>query len=252
MVAQVEIRSDDPAFTLAFRDYLSLSATERSAMAFDLQERCWDWIKQRLDVHRAAWIMVIGGQVVESSSRLDDYPTPERLMKLGKEHDLVPFVFSRPPLFEEISWSALPGNDFYPTLALTIGAGEWEHDQLLAQGRDLIADFDTGSPYLFLNWDWLLSAGLVTATPVDFPQAWHHLGRQYVYYTRSLRVGVADEGGTTRSLEVACECVEGWDQSPLCEVNPARLALAGRNLLLGFPLTVELNGAERRTVVTQC
>jgi hypothetical protein len=42
--------------------------------------------------------MVIGSQVVESSPRLDDYPTPERLMKLGAEHDLVPFVFSRPPL----------------------------------------------------------------------------------------------------------------------------------------------------------
>lgn len=244
--------SDDPAFIMAFQNYLSLSAAERRAVALDLQERRRDWLKRQLELHRAAWIMVIGGQVVESSPRLDDYPTPERLMKLGKERDLVPFVFSHPPLFEELSWSALPGNDFYPTLALTIGAGDWEHDQLLAQGRDLIADFDTGSPYLFLNWDWLLSAGLVEATPVDFPQAWHHLGRQYVYYTRSLRVGIADEGGTTHSLEVACECVESWDQSPLCEVNPARLALAGRNLLLGFPLTVELNGAERRTVVTQC
>jgi hypothetical protein len=247
-----EAMLNDPAYTMTFRDYLSLSGAERRDMALDLQERYRDWLGRQLDLHRAAWIAVIGGQVVESSPRLDDYPTPERLMKLGTEYNRIPFVFSRPPLFEEISWSVLPGNDFYPTLALTIGAGDWVHDQLLAQGRDLIADFDTGSPYLFLSWDWLLSAGLVTATPVDFPQAWHHLGRQYVYYTRFMRVGIADGSGTRRSLEVACECVEDWDQSPLCEVNPARLALAGRNLLLGFPLTVELNGAERRTVVARC
>ena len=44
------------------------------------------------------------------------------------------------------------------------------------------------------------------ATPVDFPQAWRHLGRQYVYYTRFMRVGITDESGTMRSLEVACEC----------------------------------------------
>lgn len=116
--------SDDPAFTMAFRDYLSLSATERRAMALDLQERLRDWLKRQLELHRAAWIMVIGGQVVESSPRLDDYPTPERLMKLGAKHDFVPFVFSRLPLFEETSWSALPRNDFYPALALTIGTGD--------------------------------------------------------------------------------------------------------------------------------
>jgi hypothetical protein len=96
--------SDDPAFTMAFRDYLSLSAAEHRAVALDLQERNRGWLKRQMELHRAAWIMVIGGQVVESSPRLDDYPTPERLMKLGTEHDLIPFVFSRPPLFDEISW----------------------------------------------------------------------------------------------------------------------------------------------------
>lgn len=94
---------DDPAFAMTFQDYLSLSAAERRAMALDLRERLRDWLKQRLDLHRAAWIMMIGGQVVESSPRLDDYPAPERLMKLGKEYNRIPFVFSRPPLFEEIS-----------------------------------------------------------------------------------------------------------------------------------------------------
>lgn len=240
---------NDPAFNMTFRNYLSLSATERRALVIEAQERRRDWLRFQLEARQAAWILVIGGQVVKSSQRLDDYPTPERLMKLGTEHDRIPFVFTRPPLFEEIPWSALPGDDFYPTLALTIGAGDWEDAQMPAQGHYLNADFDTGSPYLFLSWDWLLSLGLVTATPVDFPQTWHHLGRQYVYYTRLLRVGVADESGTIRSLPVACECVEDWQESPLCEVNSTRQALAGRNLLLGFPLTLKLDGAIRRTQI---
>ncbi len=243
---------NDPAFTMTFRGYLAMNAAERKTMTLELQTRHQDWLARQFESLRAAWLLVIGGKVMESSPRLDDHPSPERLMKMGEEHNLIPFVFSRPPLFEETSWSALPADDFYPTLALTIGAREWEHDQLLAQGLARSADFDTGSPYLFLSWDWLLSAGLVTDSAVDFPQAWQHLGRRYVYYTRFLRVGVADAAGATRSREMACECVEDWQRSPLCEVNSARQALAGRNLLLGFPLTVELNGAERKTTVTRC
>jgi len=111
---------NDPAFAMAFRNYLSSSATERRALALEAQERHRDWLRIQLEAHQAAWILVIGGQIVESSPRLDDYPTPERLMKLGTEQNRIPFVFTRPPLFEEISWSALPGDDFYPTPGLTV------------------------------------------------------------------------------------------------------------------------------------
>ena len=55
---------DDPAFAMTFQDYLSLSAAERRAMALDLQERRRDWLKRQLVLHRTAWIVVIGGQVV--------------------------------------------------------------------------------------------------------------------------------------------------------------------------------------------
>jgi hypothetical protein len=55
-------------------------------------------------------------KVIEFSDDLNDYPFPERLMKIGSERDRIPFVFNRPPLLEEISWSALEGSDFYPTL----------------------------------------------------------------------------------------------------------------------------------------
>jgi len=169
---------DAPAFTMAFQDYLSLSAAERRAVALDLQERNRDWLKRQLELHRAAWIMVIGGQVVESLPRLDDYPTPERLMKLGTEHDLVPFVFSRPPLFEEISWSALPGNDFYPTLALT----KSNQPGLVQMPRPCVVEFH-GSCYNgrrlllrcheLVSWSFTFAATVAASVKLHETSSWH-------------------------------------------------------------------------------
>jgi hypothetical protein len=241
--------SDDPAWAMSFPTYLSLGDQERRALLLAVQERNRPWIAQQLTAHRAAWILVCGGTVIESSADLNEYPSPQRLMQVGHDSNRIPFVFCRPPVFEESPWVVVDRNDCSPTLALWVGAGEWDHPTLLAQGRPLTADCDTGSPSLFVSWEWLLAEELVVPTPVDFPQAWHHVGRQYAYDTRSLRVGVTDEGGTMRSLPIVCECVEDWHQRPLCEVNPARLALAGRNVLLMFPLTVELNGSARTTRV---
>jgi len=44
-------------------------------------------------------------------------------------------------------------------------------------------------------------------------------------------------------------CVRDWQKSSLCLVNPNRQALAGRNVLLKFPITVELNGEKKLTRV---
>jgi hypothetical protein len=161
--------SPDPAWTMTFQTYLSLSDGERRELVLDVQSRNQDWIARQLDAHQAEWILVCGGKVIESSDDLNDYPSPQRLMQVGWEHDYIPFVFSCPPLFEETAWSKLENNDFYPTLSISIGAGDWAHSTLFTQGRILTADFDTGSPYLFFSWEWLLSENLVVPTPVDFP-----------------------------------------------------------------------------------
>lgn len=185
----------DPAWTMRFRDYLTLGEKERRRLLLDVQKRNQEWINQQLDAHHASWILVCEGKVIESSADLDDYPSTEELMQIGYKYDCIPFVFTRSPLVEETTWSPLPYNDFYPTISIGVGAGDWDHSTLLDQGRQLIADFDTGSPRLFVIWEWLLTENLVQPAPVDFPQIWHHLGREYTFYTRILRVGISDESG---------------------------------------------------------
>jgi hypothetical protein len=39
----------------------------------------------------------VGGQVLESGATIDSYPSDEHLARLGAAHDLVPWVFTRPP-----------------------------------------------------------------------------------------------------------------------------------------------------------
>jgi hypothetical protein len=197
--------SSDPAWVMTLQKYLSLSDKERKELVLDVQERQRDWINQQLHAHRAEWILVCKGKVIDFSARLNDYPSPERLMEVGKKYERVPFVFNRPPLFEETGWSTLEDHDFYPTLSVSVGAFQWDHATLLTRGKQLTADFDTGSPYLFFSWEWLLSESLVGSTSVDISQTWHHLGRQYVYSTRFLRIGITSEDGTAKSLPIACQ-----------------------------------------------
>jgi hypothetical protein len=64
-------------------------------------------------------------------------------------------------------------------------------------------------------------------------------------------VGITDEQGGVAAREVPALCVTDWRQSPLCRVNPNREALAERNLLLEFPLRMELNGVGRVTHILE-
>jgi len=54
------------------------------------------WISQQLDELNADWILVVGGQVVDSGESLATYPSEERLKELGNANNLVPWVFTRP------------------------------------------------------------------------------------------------------------------------------------------------------------
>ncbi len=87
----------DP-FAMDYARYEGLPAPEQLA----LQELAWqkhgNWILQLLNDRRAAWILVIGGEVVESGVTFDSRPDEAALDRLGTTRGLVPFVFTRPPV----------------------------------------------------------------------------------------------------------------------------------------------------------
>ena len=59
--------------------------------------------RERVDLtltnrHGAALVVKVSfGQVLESGATIDSYPSDEHLARLGAAHDLVPWVFTRPP-----------------------------------------------------------------------------------------------------------------------------------------------------------
>ncbi len=87
----------DP-FALDYAAYTALSAEEKLAV----QGRAWEshgaWIMQQINARRAAWILCVGHTVLESGDNINTYPSDERLAALGASHELVPWVFTRPPV----------------------------------------------------------------------------------------------------------------------------------------------------------
>lgn len=107
-------------FAIPFDTYLAMSEDERAEIAFKAYKTLDRWIDQELAARHAQWMLVCGGEILESSPKLIEYPSREKLIAIGKERGLIPFVFIRTPLIEESSWSMLPHTDYYPTLAITM------------------------------------------------------------------------------------------------------------------------------------
>lgn len=127
---QVAEHSPAPAsdlFELPFDDYLAMSREERDAIALRAYQTLGPWIDAELKRLGAEWMLVCGGKVIESSPILKNYPSREKLMKIGRQRGLIPFVFVKAPLIEESGWSTLEGDDFYPTVRLTVAASGTEH-----------------------------------------------------------------------------------------------------------------------------
>jgi hypothetical protein len=154
-------------FAIPFDTYRVMSQDERDAVAFRAYKILDRWIDEELKKRHAKWMLVCGGEILESSPKFIEYPSSEKLIAVGQQRGMIPFVFIRTPLIEESRWSDLPELDYYPTL----------------------------------------------------------------------------------SKECGVVLVRNWRQSPLCFVNSVREALAGRNLLLEFPLKIELDGEKKTTKV---
>lgn len=85
-------------FAVSYATYDAMTADEK----LDLQGRAWNLhgaaILRELDARRAAWLVQAGNRVLDSGVSLDTFPTDTQLSSLGTQLDLVPFVFTRPPV----------------------------------------------------------------------------------------------------------------------------------------------------------
>jgi hypothetical protein len=235
--------SERSVFEISYDEYLTFSDAEREALQWRVYHEHQKWGEAELKARRAQWMIVCGGKIVESSKALDDFPTPEKLQALGKECGFVPFVFVPKPLIEESTWSILDEDDFYPTLTFSV-AGKDQVESTIVK-----ADLDTGSPHLFMDYDQLLEADAVDFRPNAEAFIQQHLGEYYRFHILPIQISIAAESGDQVMQRLHAYCVRDWLKSSLCLVNPNRQALAGRNVLLKFPVKVELDGEKKATRV---
>jgi len=236
-------------FAIPFDTYRVMSQDERDAVAFRAYKILDRWIDDELKKRHAKWMLVCGGEILESSPEFLEYPSSDKLIMVGKERGLIPFVFIYTPLIEESSWSPLSRDDYYPTLPLTIGKFGTTAERLASEGVAIKADFDTGSPDLLLDYDQMVSNGIIRTMPIEHAHYRLHLGEYFRAYLLPVVIGVNDHHGKTITIQFGAIFVRNRRLSPLCFVNPAREALAGRNLILKFPLKIELDGEKKTTEV---
>ena len=204
---------------LTLEEYTNLSEEEKFQLQCTLLEANREWIHRKFQQIDAAWIMVVDGEVVASSSDIDKYPQESDVLKVCQQKGKFPFIFDdeRRLLIEESSspWSpTVYANDTYPTAWIEVSSA--------GSSLNLVADLDTGAMEIFVGLRKLQSAGLIQLLPTDVPSRGFHLNQTYRRFRRRLSIGLVAEDGTVRSSSFSVVCVQDWSNSPFVAINPNR------------------------------
>ncbi|MGH7457067.1 MAG: hypothetical protein ACRENG_37300, partial [bacterium] len=178
-----------------------------------------NWIRKHLQDLSAAWLMVIDGQVIAHGASIQHLPQEQEFGALCEKHGKYPFVFFNPRLFiieEASAWHrTVEPDDAYPTVAVKLQS---------AQGAlDLVADFDTGA--IDSYFDLLTQHGLVKQSHRDYEDESAHLGQNFRFIAKPLRLSVEDQSGNSRETGFFAFCIKNWHGSPFVVINPTRTAL---------------------------
>ncbi|MCI0695949.1 hypothetical protein L0337_28615 [candidate division KSB1 bacterium] len=98
--------------------YRKLSFDERGALSEQLKEQNEQWLAEKFAALKAAWLMVIDGEIIASGDHLKTYPQREQISEILSRYGKQPFIFINDFLLAiEESWhstlhSAGPGRAF--------------------------------------------------------------------------------------------------------------------------------------------
>ncbi len=85
----------DP-FQVDFRSYEAMATEAKQSLRILALRKYGSWIEAQLRAHNANWILCLGQNVAEHGTDIETSPTDQHLLRLGVEHDRVPWVFNRP------------------------------------------------------------------------------------------------------------------------------------------------------------
>jgi hypothetical protein len=78
---------------LTLEQYRRLSLSERGALKRQLKQQNREWLEKTFSALRAAWIMVINGEIIAHGASLKDYPSTEKIREIGTRYGKRPFIF---------------------------------------------------------------------------------------------------------------------------------------------------------------
>lgn len=255
---QAKMPEGTPAFkgrNVSLEQYVQMPEEEKFRLQKEVQEKNLEWLRWKFStLPGASWIMVVDGQVIEQG-KPKDFPSDEQLLAIirSKAEGKYPFCFGSPheSAIEEsgASWHQTAYHstnypDYYPALAVYVGQTQVE------TAVELKADFDTGAPDAYCDLDWLQQHGIAQQLSFAITGSSRHLDSDYTYYRRRLCFKLVDESGTSRFVERHALCIRNWKKSPFVEVNPNRIALLGRGMLLELKPIVHLNFDRLETKVS--
>lgn len=195
-------------------------------------------VRHELKQRGAAWVVLVGDDVVLTSDDPVAVPSPEDVLRLGEPRGLVAYLFEA-PMVEEVSsvsrWSPLRGNDRYPTVPLVLRSAAGSRGSL-------VADLDTGSHVTFLDAD------LVEETAVTWFTG-EHLGDAFFWTIASVDIELGRAAGAPLQKRMPVRVVRDWKASPFTRINPSRRMLVGRDFLRALSLSLVLRAPDAETEV---
>jgi CheY-like chemotaxis protein len=188
------------------------------------------------------WLTIVRepGNIIASGSSKDE-PFEEDLWGLSQKLNAPVFTYSRARIIEQIdtSWSRKPNSDdYYPTITLGFHSNGGQ--------KTLQGDFDTGSTHSFLSYEEILKMDALDRKPLFRSVSKVLWGKSYTYFRKKLTSKLF---GSTKEkqIELKCELVKNWQDSPQAMHFRDRVALIGRNILLDNKLKLLLDGENKVT-----
>jgi len=231
---------------LTLDEYERLSIKEKGELQRGLKEKNHLWLQKKFSMLKAAWLVVIDGEVFDWGKSLKNLPLAKQNVAIFRQTGKFPFIFINDDLLAiEESTSAWhttkdPG-DFYPTLPVTLSS---------ASGVvELIGDFDTGASGTFVDFDFLRDQNLLRPEAGDYYELARHLNQLYRGVPKSLRFQLTSKTDEPFAFETLIYCVPDWRLSPFVKINPNRVALIGRDLMLALKPRVLLDFEQRQTEI---
>ena len=230
-------------FRYSLTDFMKLSDGEMDAVFNKASEVNSKFVENYFEQNPDKdWIVIAKepGYIIASGVNADE-PFEEDLWKISQEINAPVFTYSRGKIIEQIDncWSCKSNpDDYYPTVTLGFNSK--------GEQKTMKGDFDTGSTHSFLSYEEIMSMEVLERKLLMQAGSTVLWGKPYTYYKKKLKCKLFGNS-KEKDIDLKCELVKNWQDSPQVMRFGDRVALIGRNLLLDNKVKMVLDGENKET-----